>query len=82
MDFAEGFAGARVLDGFIEGALGQADGLSGDADAAAIESGESDLQAAAFFAETIVCGDYAIVENDFDRRERSAGPFCLRGGRS
>ncbi len=79
--FAEGFAGAGVFDGFIEGALGQADGLRGDADAAAIESGESDLQALAFFAEAIGGGNYAIVEDEFRRREKSAGPFCLRGGR-
>ena len=64
--FAEGFAGRGEFDGFVEGALGEADGLRGDADASAIESGESDLEALAFFTETIGGGDFAIVENDFD----------------
>ena len=64
--FAEGFAGARVLHGFIEGALGQAYGLGGNADAAAVEGRESDLQAGAFVAETIFLGDRAVVEDEFD----------------
>jgi hypothetical protein len=64
--FAEGFAGTREFDGFVEGALGEADGLRGDADASAIKSGESDLETLAFFAETIGGGDFAIIQNDFD----------------
>jgi hypothetical protein len=64
--FAEGFAGAGEFDGFVEGALGEADGLRGDADASAIESGESDLEALAFFTEAIGGGDFAIVQDDFD----------------
>ena len=64
--FAEGFAVLGVFDGFVEGALGEADGEGGDADAAAVESAESDFQALAFFAEAIFGGDFAIVENNFD----------------
>ena len=64
--FAEGFAGASEFDGFFEGALGQAYSLRGDADASAIESGESDFEALAFFTEAIGGGDYAIIQNNFD----------------
>ncbi len=64
--FAEGFAGAGIFHGFVEGALGQAHGLGGDADAATIESGEGDLETGAFFAEAIFDGDFAIVEDEFD----------------
>jgi hypothetical protein len=63
---AEGFAGTREFDGFVEGALGEADGLRGDADASAIESGERDFEALAFFAEAIRGGDFAIIENNLD----------------
>jgi hypothetical protein len=48
--FVEGFAGAGVFDGFVEGALCEADGLRGYADAAAVEGGEGDFEAGAFFA--------------------------------
>jgi len=70
LEFADGFAesaaGAGVFDGLIEGALGKADGERGDADTAVVESGESDLEALAFFPEAGGDGDDAIVENDFD----------------
>src|SRR5208337_199359 len=75
--FAEGFAGAGEFDGFVEGALGEANGLRGDADASAIESGESDFQALAFFTETIGGGDFAIVENDFDGGRAALAHFVF-----
>ena len=94
--FAEGFAGAREFDGFVEGALGEADGLRGDADASAIERGERDFQALALFTEAIGGGDFAIVENNFDGgrgalahfvfvtadREAGEGGFDEEGGNS
>src|SRR5208337_2862044 len=57
--------GLEFGDGFVEGGLGEAYGLRGDADTSAIKSGESDLEALAFFAEAIDGGDFAIVEDDF-----------------
>jgi hypothetical protein len=63
---AEGSAGTGEFDGCVEGSLGEADGLRGDADAPAVESGEGDFEALAFFTEAIGGGDFAIVENDFD----------------
>ncbi len=63
---AEGFAVACEFCGFIESGLRKANGLGGDADAAAVECGEGDLQALAFFAEAIGGGYDAIVENNFD----------------
>ena len=68
---AKGFAGASVFDGFIERALGKADGLRGDADASTIERGERDAQALAFFTEAIGRGNSAIVEDELDRRRRA-----------
>src|SRR5260370_36246009 len=62
--FPEGFAGPRIFGGLVEGSLGEADGLRGDADAFAIESGESDFEALTFFTEAIGRGNEAIVEND------------------
>lgn len=53
--FAEGFATAGVFGGFVESTLREAQGLSGDADAAVIERAECDLQALAFFAEAVLC---------------------------
>jgi hypothetical protein len=53
LEFADGLpkgsAGARVSRGFVEGALGEADTLRGDANASAIESGERNAKALAFF---------------------------------
>ena len=40
--FAKGFAGTSEFGGFVEGSLGEADGLRSDADAAPIERTESD----------------------------------------
>src|SRR5208283_5113802 len=65
------------FDGFVEGGLGQANGLRGDADASAIESGESDLQALAFFTEAIGGGDFAIVEDDFHGGRRTLAHFVF-----
>jgi len=75
--FAEGFAGLGVFDGFVEGTLGEADGLSGNADASSIEGGESDFQALAFFAETIFGGDDAVIENDFDGGRAALAHFVF-----
>ena len=75
--FAEGFAGASEFDGFVEGGLGEADGLRGDADASAIEGGESDFEALAFFAEAIGGGDFAIVEDDFDGGRAALAHFVF-----
>ena len=75
--FAERFAGLGEFDGFVECALREADGLRGDADASAIESGESDFEALAFFAEAIGGGDFAIVENDFDGGRAALAHFVF-----
>ena len=81
MDLPKALRALRVFHGFVEGALRQAHSLGGNADAAAIESGERDLQALAFFTEAIRRGHYAIIQNEFRRRANCAGPSCLRGGR-
>ena len=64
--FTEGFAGAGIFDGFVQGALGKANRLRGDANAAAVEGGECDPEALAFFADAIFGGNHAIVEKNFD----------------
>jgi len=74
---AKGFAGLGKFDGLVEGALGEADGLRGDADAPAVESGKGDFEALAFFAEAIGGGDFAIVENDFDGRGAALAHFVF-----
>ncbi len=60
---AEGEALLGVSAGGFEGALGDAEGLRGDADAAAIERGESDFVAFAFVGDAIGGGNFAIGEN-------------------
>ena len=62
---AEGEALLRVFGGGFKGALGDADGLGGDADAAAVERGESDFVAFTFVADAIGGGDFAIGEDQF-----------------
>ena len=75
---AEGLALLRVGQGLLEGALGDAGGLRGDADAAAIERGESDLVAFAFGAEAICDRHFAIGETKFAcRRWRGCRVFFL-----
>ena len=61
----------RVGDRRFERALRDSHGLRGDADAAAVEEFQRDLQPLAFFAQAIFLRDFAIGERDF-RRARSA----------
>ena len=62
---AEGEAFFRVFLRGFEGALGDAAGLRGDADAAAVEGGERDFVAFAFVADAVGDGDFAVGENQF-----------------
>jgi hypothetical protein len=64
---AEGDALLGVGERGVEGGAGHADGLGADADAAAFEAGEGDLQALAFVAEQVVGGDAAVLEGDLRR---------------
>src|SRR5262249_6241233 len=73
--FAEGAALLGVLDGFFQRALREADSLRGNADASAIERAERDFESLTFFSEAIFCGDFAVVENDFDRGRRVLAHF-------
>ncbi len=66
-----------VLDGIVERALSEADGLRGDADAAAVERAEGDFEALAFFAEAIFGGNFAIVQENFDRGRRALAHFVF-----
>ena len=62
---AEGVALLGVGAGGFEGALGDAEGLRGDADAAAVERGERDFVAFAFVADAIGGGNFAVGEDQF-----------------
>ena len=62
---AEGLALLCVSERRFEGALGDARGLRGDADASAIESRERDLVAFAFVADAIRHRNFAIGEGKF-----------------
>ena len=75
--FAKGFAGAGIFHGFVEGALGEADGLRGNADASGVESGEGDPQTLAFFTEAIFGGDDAIVQKNLYRRRGALAHFVF-----
>src|SRR5437763_14474428 len=70
LKFADGFAERAALfgifNGFIESALSQADRLRSNADAAAVQSAESNLQALTLFAEAVGRGYFTIVQQDFD----------------
>ena len=57
--------------------MGEADGQRSDADAAAVECGERDFQALAFFAETICGGNNAIIENNFDGGRSALAHFVF-----
>jgi hypothetical protein len=61
----------RVGHRRLERSLRDAHGLRGDADPAAVQQLQRDLQALAFFAQAISFRDFAIGEGDF-RRARSA----------
>ena len=63
--FAESFPGVRVLDGFVECTLGQANGLGSDTDTSTIEGRECDFQAGAFVSQAICRRDHTIVEKNF-----------------
>ena len=60
--FAELAAFEGVAHGFVEAGAGDADGLRGDADAAAVEGYHGDFEAFAFAAEEVCFGDGAVLE--------------------
>ena len=62
---AEGEALLGVFASSFESALGNASGLRGDADAAAVERGERYFVAFAFVADAVGCGDFAVGEDKF-----------------
>src|SRR5207237_685980 len=68
---AEGPALAGVGEGGLVGGARHADGLGGDADAAAFEVGERDLVAFAFAAENQIGGQLDLVKDQL-RRVRGA----------
>ena len=61
----EGFAFTRVFERGFVGGLGDPQRLRADADAPHIQHGHGDLEALAFFAETVLDRDAAIFEQDF-----------------
>ena len=67
LELRDGMAEREALLGIgaggFEGALGDAEGLRGDADAAAVERGERDFVAFAFVADAVGGGDFAVGEN-------------------
>jgi len=65
---AEGHALFRIFERGFECALCDAAGLGSDADAAAVERGESDSVAFALAADAVGFGDFAIGEDEFAAR--------------
>src|SRR5436305_14645532 len=59
---AELLALLRVGQRLLEGPLGDADRLGGDADAAAVEGGHGDLEAVSLLAETVAGRDAQVLE--------------------
>ena len=53
-----------ILDGLVNGALSQAQGLRGDADTAAVQRLHGDLEALALLAQQVFLGDNAVGEHD------------------
>ena len=72
---AEGAALLGVAHGRFQRSLREADRLRGDADAAAIERFERDLQALAFFAEAIFRRDAAILRETISAERESRSPI-------
>ena len=81
LEFADGFAECAALFGVshrrFERALRDADGLRGDAHAAAVQSFERDLQSLPFFAQAIPFRDFAIGEGNFRRARSAQAHFIL-----
>ena len=75
--FAKGLALLRVLDGFFQRPLREADSLRGDPDAPAIQRAESNLQPLPFFSQTIFHRHHAIVQQNLHRWRRPLPHFVL-----
>src|SRR5581483_5893044 len=65
---AHRLARARVLEGVVGGALGEAEPLRADPRARAVEDAHRDLETVALLAEQVLGGDAAVVEEHLARR--------------
>src|SRR5690606_16169097 len=68
---AEGLPFVGVAHGRLDGRKGDAVGLGGDADAAAVEGGHGDLEAFAFFTEAVGGRNAAIFEYELGGAARA-----------
>ena len=72
---------AGVADGDVEGGLREPDGDRADAEAAGVEGGEGDRQAAAALADEPVGRDRDVVQADRRPSSSRSGPSSPRAGR-
>mmetsp|Transcript_13145 Transcript_13145/g.27149 ORF Transcript_13145/g.27149 Transcript_13145/m.27149 type:complete len:397 (+) Transcript_13145:217-1407(+) len=69
----------RVPRGAVDGGGGDAQGLTRDSDATAVEGLHGDLEALALLAEDVIPGDADAVEYEVGRRARPDSQFVLLG---
>jgi hypothetical protein len=67
----------HVAHGVVEGALGRADHLRADADAALVEGLDGDLVALAHLAEHVLLGDLAVLEDQLAGARRADAELVL-----
>ena len=79
LERADGFtelnALSDILDALLNGALGNAQGLSGDADAAAVQRHHGDLEALVHFAQQVFLRDDHILKNQLPWWRRARIPI-------
>ena len=66
-----------ILDGFLNGALAQAQSLRSDTDTAAVQSLHGDLEALALLAQHTILGDHAILEDQVAGRAAANAHLLL-----
>jgi hypothetical protein len=78
--FAEALALLRIGQRRLERGARHADRLRGDADAAALQAGQGDLVAHAFFADQVLGRDAAVLEHDLRRVRRMLAHLVFDAG--